>query len=171
MDKKKLTENLRTKISDHLTNILLLMGRLNSEYNPANLPGTLRQLFPFVIRLELLEKTHEDFEREFRENVLVRKNHSDVFDIPASFLQDPTIHGLRSVLADLADQRAASYCEELHKFIKEELNSAKPVRAKYLLLTKVREDCEFLISVCSEKNYPVLAKLDKQCQAGLLDLE
>jgi hypothetical protein len=157
-------EDTRIIVSDHLTNILLLMGRLEPVCHLLSLPSTLKLLMPLIHKLEDLGKNNINFQDIFKENIVVREKHSKVFSIPMSLRRDPTIHGLCSTVYRMADSMIRKYCNEEKKRIVAELDNKQDRKEKTELLMKAIDDFTYLIKYCTPENKALIQNSITWCR-------
>jgi hypothetical protein len=160
-------DDIRAIISDHLTNILLLVGRLDSSHNPRNLPVTLTLLMPVVQKLRELECRHSSFPEVLRESLVIREKYTKVFSIPMSIRRDPTVNGILVTVNRLANSLVKKYCEEEKRLVAGMLNSNSRRKDKSELVEQTLKNLAFLLNFCSSDNKALLLKLSSWCEFEL----
>ena len=160
-------ENVRMLVSVQLTRILMLFGRLNADYNARYLPITVNSSLILINELEQVEKRYYGFSEIFFENIERREKHSQVFNIPSSLQTDPTISGLRAAMYKLASPLIKNYCEEDKNFL-HSLEIGLPKKIRYILLSRTKNNCEFLSVFCLPKDAGLVSALKAWCENELL---
>lgn len=161
-----MTDNIRIDVSTYLTRILLFCGRLGPDMNPQLLPVTIKLILPHVKALEELEKNKSSFSQVFKENVLLREEHSRVFEIPPALLVEPTLNGLYRGIANLVNPLIEDYCNVEREFLLNELRVASLEQALELL-RRTLKDCELLEVFSSEESVKLLHSLRAWVNAEL----
>lgn len=162
-------ENMRTLISTHLTKILMLFGRLHTDYNARYLPVTVNSILVLINELEMIEKKFYGFEDILKENIDRREKYSNVFLIPSDLASDPTTQGLRTAMCALASPMIKSYCEEDRKFL-ETLNQQVSLKTRQTLFSRTKRNCDMLSACVSAEDTTALNELREYCEQKLQEL-
>lgn len=159
-------ENLRILISAHLTKILMLYGRLHTDYNARYLPVTINSLLLLINELEMIEKQNEGFSEILKENIDRRTNYSNVFLIPEALKDNATANGLRLGMCELAAPIIKGYCIEDRNFL---INLDKQVseKTRTTLFLRTQKNCELLVFCCPPEDLPALEALRDWCASEL----
>jgi hypothetical protein len=157
-------ENIKVVISTNLTKILMLYGRLSSDYNARYLPVTVSSIVHLISELEEIEKRYYGFSEILVENIQRRENYSKVFFIPDLLQKTPTINGLRQSLYQLMRPLIKNYVKEEKQFLLHEMNSLSSDKTKQLLLNKARNNSEFLSAYCQPKDFLLLSEFRNWCE-------
>jgi hypothetical protein len=171
MTSKPETENIRTTVSTHLSKILMLMGRLNPDYNSRYLPVTVTAVLYLVSELEQIEKNHGDFATILGENIERREKHLHVFDVPDTVKRNPTSKGIRLALYELADPLIKNYCEEEKMFLSSGLGPQVSRLVRLSMLMRTEKNCSLLSTLCKGNNCDRLQDLKQWCEAELASLK
>ncbi|MFL5728425.1 MAG: hypothetical protein ACJ75J_02960 [Cytophagaceae bacterium] len=163
--------DIRSIVSDHLTNILLLVGRLDSSQNPRNLPITLTLLMPMVQKLSDLERRHRSFPAVLRESIVIREKYTKVFSIPMGIRRDPTVNGILTTVNKLTNSLVKRYCEEEKRIVAGMLNSESRKKDKSDLVEQALKNLRLLLNYCSGENQALLLRLSSWCEFELSMLE
>jgi hypothetical protein len=161
-----MTDNIRIDVSTYLTRILLFCGRLEPDMNPQLLPVTVKLILPHVKELEELEKSKLSFSQVFKENILLREEHTQVFTIPPALLVDPTLNGLYRGISDLVNPLVKNYCVVEKSFLMNELRFA-PLEQALELLGRTLKDCELLELFSSAESRNEITTLREWVKAEL----
>ena len=165
-----LNEKLRSEVSNHLTKILVLFSRLDPDAKTRTLSETLHEFVRVIGKLEQLEKKYSEFGKILAENIEIREQHSKVFVIPNTILNDCTINGIKKALTLYLDPLIRRYSVEQQKYIKSELRYKKDVQRCRVLLSNMRSDCKIIGQYCSAHNMPVIENLFTWCEMELSGL-
>jgi hypothetical protein len=157
-------ENIKVVISTNLTKILMLYGRLSSDYNARYLPVTVSSIVHLISELEEIEKRYYGFSEILVENIQRRENYSKVFFIPDLLQKTPTINGLRQSLYQLMRPLIKNYVKEEKQFLLQEMSSLASDKTKQLLLNKARNNSEFLSAYCEAKDSLMLSEFRNWCE-------
>ena len=160
-------ENIKVIVSTNLTKILMLYGRLSSEYNARYLPVTVSSIVHLINELEEIGKNYCGFSEILHENIQRRENYSKVFFIPESLQRMPSITGLRQSLYQLMKPLIRNYVKEEKQFLQHEINSSTSNRTKKLLLNKALNNSEFLLAYCGPADTLLLNEMQNWCEAEL----
>lgn len=160
-------ENIKVIVSTNLTKILMLYGRLSSDYNARYLPVTVSSIVNLINELEEIEKRYYGFSEILIENIQRRENYSKVFFIPDSLQAMPTINGLRQSLYQLMKPLIRNYVKEEKLFLLQEMNTQSSDKTKKLLLNKARNNAEFLTAYCEPVDTLLLSEMQNWCEAEL----
>ncbi len=156
----------RLMISTQLTKILMLYGRLHSDYNARYLPITVNSALVLINKMEYLEKTYYGFSEILLENIERREKYSNVFSIPVSLLMDPSTNGLRAAMYKLASPLIKEYCEEDKRFL-DNLDPSVSPETRHMLFSRTNNNCEFLSVFCQPKDMILLTELKNWCENEL----
>jgi hypothetical protein len=163
-------ENMRTLISTHLTKILMLYGRLHTDYNARYLPVTVNSILVLINELEMIEKKFYSFDEILKENIERREKYSNVFLIPGQLATDPSTKGLRIAMCILASPIIQSYCEEDRRFL-ETLDGQISLKTKQTLFARTIRNCEMLRNCASAGDAEALETLKEYCRRRLAETE
>jgi hypothetical protein len=163
-------ENIRILISANLTKILMLYGRLNTDYNARYLPITVNSTLTVISELEQLQEKHGNFSEILHENIERREKFSTVFNVPSFLQMDPSINGLRSATYKLASPLIKDYCKEDKTFL---MGLETNIRSgiKHFLFSRTRNNCEFLSVFSQSKDTALINDLKEWCEMELLNLK
>ena len=160
-------ENIKVIVSTNLTKILMLYGRLSSDYNARYLPVTVSSIVYLINELEEIEKKYYGFSEILLENIQRRENYSKVFFIPDSLQAMPTINGLRQSLYQLMKPLIKNYVVTEKQFLEQELNSSSSEKTKKLLFNKAKNNSEFLKTYCEPADTLLLNEMVNWCEMEL----
>lgn len=155
-------ENMRILVSAHLTKILMLYGRLDSNYNARYLPITVGSLQLLINELEVIEKQNPTFKDILKENIDRRLNFSNVFLIPESLRINASIPGLRAGIRELAGPMINDYCKQDRLFLSN-LDSIISEKTRITLFNRTKRNCELLKFCCNDKDVEILNSLKSWC--------
>jgi hypothetical protein len=161
-------ENIKVIVSTNLTKILMLYGRLSSDYNARYLPVTVSSIIHLINELEEIEKKYYGFSEILQENIQRRENYSKVFFIPGSLQEMPSINGLRLSLYSLMKPLIKNYVREEKQFLQYEMKSPASEKTKRLLLNKARNNAEYLMTYCEAADTLLLNEFQNWCESELV---
>jgi hypothetical protein len=162
-------ENMRTLISTHLTKILMLYGRLHTDYNARYLPVTVNSILLLINELEMIEKKYYGFSDILKENIDRREKYSSVFLIPEELVREPNTKGLRTSMCALASKIVNAYCEEEKKFLLA-LNDQVSFKTRQTLYARTRRNCDLLQECCPPADLGELQSLRAFCEEKLVEM-
>jgi hypothetical protein len=160
-------ENIKVVVSTNLTKILMLYGRLSTDYNARYLPVTVSSIVHLISELEEIDKKYYGFSEVLVENIQRRENYSKVFFIPDSLQAMPTINGLRQSLYMLMKPLIKNYVGEEKQYLIQEMKSLSSEKTKKLLLNKAKNNCEFLRAYCEPADTLLLTEMQNWCESEL----
>ncbi|MGZ3900629.1 MAG: hypothetical protein ACXVO9_11110 [Bacteroidia bacterium] len=160
-------ENIRVLVSTQLTKVLMLYGRLNSDYNPRYLPITVNSILLIISELEMLESKFDDFAEILRENIERRERYSNVFMIPDALVNSPDTKGLRKAMQDLAAPLIKSYCVEDRIFLTT-LSEQVSLKTRNTLLSRTMRHCMLLLASCRGEDLDTIEDLGNWCKSQLV---
>jgi len=146
MSKKDISETARVIISAHITEILMLYGRLHKHYNARYLPVTVSSIIGIILELEQISKELHDFDAVLTENIERRQKYSQAFKIPTLVHKMPTLGGLCLAMYDLANPLVLEYCTEEKKFLAEGLSVSLSKNTRCALLVRSVKYCNLLLT-------------------------
>jgi len=160
-------ENIKVTISTNLTKILMLYGRLSTDYNARYLPVTVSSIIHLINELEEIEKKYYGFSEILQDNITRRENYSKVFFIPDTLQAMPTVNGLRQSLYYLMKPLIRNYVKEDQHFLTQELSTLTSDKTKKLLINKTKNNCEFLMAYCEAADTMLLTEMRNWCEEQL----
>ncbi|MBA3664226.1 MAG: hypothetical protein H0W61_08465 [Bacteroidetes bacterium] len=160
------SENIRTLVSTHLTKVLMLFGRMDSDYNPRYLPVTVSSVLVLLNELEMMGQKFEDLAGLLKENIERREKFSNVFLVPPTLLTQPDLQGLRLAMCELAQPLIKSYCEEEINFLKT-LDEQVSTKTRNSLFSRARRSCGLLKGCASKEDLIDLCALQDLCEREL----
>lgn len=166
-DSQAQQNDIRATVSDHLTQILLLLGRLDAAHNVRNLPATLSLLLPLIQKLRELENDHPALPEMLKENLVIREKYTRVFSIPLSLRRDPSVNGIFDAVAKLVNSSVKKYCDEEKKMLALAIDSDLKTTDKTELLRQTLRNAGLMMGFCSADNKAYLQNINNWCEFEL----
>jgi hypothetical protein len=161
------SDDNRAIISNHLTQILLLLGKLENETTNSNLPHIADLLISLLKELKELEANDTHFPVILRENLLIREKYTRVFSIPSSIRRSPDIDGIYQAVSKTLNSSLKKYLEEEKKMLASVINSdlSRVEKAEIIGYSLANAGC--LLDFCSDENKVVIGKMRSWCEFEL----